>query len=201
MSKTIHQIWTGPRKAPTRAMASWPRLNPKWEYRAWDNDDLRDRKWVLRPQIDEMEKHGHWCGVADCMRLEILHEHGGLYIDADATCIRPLTDELPDEFLLYENEAAQAGMVCNGIIAANAGNEFILNCINEVARLTPEDLAFYAPWQCTGPVMITRMAGLFAHPPILPSRYFLPMHHSGTRAPGNLRPFASHAWFTTFNSD
>lgn len=200
MNNTIHQIWVGPKPAPLGIIETWKVLNPHWNHALWDNTDFDDSiGYELWEQMTYMEEIEQWCGVADLMRLEILKDPGGLYLDADCRCIRPLNDELPEQFLVYENERAIPGMICNGIMRFNAGHPFIDACIAECKKLTRQDIRAKLPWEITGPKLITRVAKDFPDIPVIPARYFLPRHHSGVDAPGSVLPFADHSWGTTFN--
>ena len=45
--KLIHQIWLGDMKLPKSCiswMKSWKKFNPDWEYKLWDEDNIRELK-------------------------------------------------------------------------------------------------------------------------------------------------------------
>ncbi|KAF0698402.1 Aste57867_10970 [Aphanomyces stellatus] len=87
--KRIHQIWLGP--APLDAfrewMKSWGALHPDWEYTLWTERDLG--QWTLTNQMafDAATNYGE---KSDIWRYEILERHGGVYVDIDFECLRPL---------------------------------------------------------------------------------------------------------------
>jgi mannosyltransferase OCH1-like enzyme len=87
--RTIHQIWFGPNPRPQQWMSTWRERHPGWSYQLWTEETL--------PQLANQrlfETLGSlWHGKADLARYEILHRYGGVYIDADAECVRPLVDQ------------------------------------------------------------------------------------------------------------
>ena len=50
--------------------------------------ELGALQWRCRKQIEVFRARGQWEGVADLMRYEILHEHGGVYVDV-RFCLHP----------------------------------------------------------------------------------------------------------------
>jgi mannosyltransferase OCH1-like enzyme len=117
--KKLHLIWVGDdTKRPHHSIDSWKHKHPAWEFRVWSNAELDGTPWKARRQIDRFRALNHWDGVADLMRYEILHEHGGVYVDADSTCVRALDDWLLDTrmFAVWENERHSPGLIANGFI-------------------------------------------------------------------------------------
>lgn len=73
-------------------MARCRELHPGWRFRLWTNHDVG--RFVMAPMIDAARKPAQ---KADIMRLEILHRHGGIYIDADTEVLRPFDPLLDAE--------------------------------------------------------------------------------------------------------
>src|SRR5690348_15650039 len=92
----IHQTWKD-RRIPAAwqpFQRSWREHHPDWRYRFWTDHDLRelvrrDYPWFL-PIYDGYPKH---IERVDAARYFLLHRHGGLYVDLDFECLRPI-DEL-----------------------------------------------------------------------------------------------------------
>ncbi|RDA84407.1 hypothetical protein CP532_2876 [Ophiocordyceps camponoti-leonardi (nom. inval.)] len=76
--------------------------------------------------IDHSLKHQEH--LADRVRLEILLEHGGIYLDLDAFALRPFAKALeppaPHDAVLGYEGGNRAGL-CNAVIAARANSSFI----------------------------------------------------------------------------
>ena len=72
--KIIHQLWIGPKPAPTKFMDTWKDKNPDFEYIRWNEEEIKKRNLKLEcvNRIDEMEEIN---GKADIIRWEILYEY------------------------------------------------------------------------------------------------------------------------------
>lgn len=82
--KKIHYCWFGRNPKPKLAekcIKSWQKYCPDYEIIQWDEDnyDLSAAPLYVR-QAYEAKK---WAFVTDYVRLEVVHEHGGIYMDTD----------------------------------------------------------------------------------------------------------------------
>ena len=89
--KKIHYCWFGGNPLPVLAeqcLASWRKLCPDFEIVRWDesNYDLSAAPLYVR-QAYELKK---WAFVTDYVRLDLVHAHGGVYMDTDVELIGPL---------------------------------------------------------------------------------------------------------------
>lgn len=97
ITKTIHYCWFGRNPLPESAkicIASWKKYCPDYEILEWheDNVDLSDCPLYVR-QAYEAKK---WSFVTDYVRLKVVCEQGGIYMDTDVELVRPL-----DKFLSH----------------------------------------------------------------------------------------------------
>jgi inositol phosphorylceramide mannosyltransferase catalytic subunit len=91
--RVIHRIWLGDAPLPPEAEEfgdSWARHHPGWESRWWGDDDLR--RLVPAEAIERARSHSE---QSNLLRYEILRRHGGIYLDTDVECLRPI-DQLLD---------------------------------------------------------------------------------------------------------
>ena len=91
--KTIHYCWFGGKMLPDflkECIASWRELCPDYEIVQWDESNYDVNKFEYTKQAFENGKFGF---VTDVARLDILYQHGGIYMDTDVKLIKPL-DEL-----------------------------------------------------------------------------------------------------------
>lgn len=202
--KIIHQIWIGPKPAPTKLMDTWKEKNPDFEYIRWNEQEFinRNMKFECQDKIDEMEEY---CGKTDIMRWEILYKYGGIYIDADSFCIESIDDELcKKSFAGWENEVKRPGLIAVGTMGFSINHEiprqaieFIKN--NEVSFAKTNQMA----WQNTGPVLLTNIYNSLTDKKIfsiLPSYNFLPYHFTGQNYEGHGKIYAYQEWGSTRNS-
>ncbi|PHH76367.1 hypothetical protein CDD80_1578 [Ophiocordyceps camponoti-rufipedis] len=98
---------------------------------------IKRNPWIrrLRPHVelkpytkplDHSLKHREH--LADRIRLELLLEHGGIYMDLDAFALRPFAEALspssPHDAILGYEGGNRAGL-CNAVIAARPNSSFI----------------------------------------------------------------------------
>jgi mannosyltransferase OCH1-like enzyme/tetratricopeptide (TPR) repeat protein len=197
--KLLHIIWIGDdNKRPEECIASWQRLNPTFELRLWGNRELEQTPWQLKELMQR------WLpreinGTADLMRWQILLAHGGVAVDADSVCLRPLEDWLlePEVFAAWENEVVRPGLIATGALGAMPGHPFIEQILHDL-RHDPNPQNGMA-WQKLGPGRITQTYKKHPHPgvKIYPSHYFLPEHYTGQTYQGPGPVFARQLWAST----
>ncbi len=198
--KILHFVWVGDdAKRPEGCIDSWRRLNPAYEVRIWGNDDLLGRRWVNGKHMRAMATQ-ELCGVADLMRYEILYLHGGLALDADSLCQRPLEDWImePDDFTCWSNELFLPGLLANGVMGAAPRSAYIAGIIDHLQQQTTvvNDRA----WKTTGPLVTTHIWQKYRYPlTVWPSHLFLPDFHSGPDYDGNGPIFARQFYGSTYD--
>ena len=173
-------------------------MNPSYEIRVWGNNDLATYGWYLSNWMTEMSKK-ELCAVADLMRYEILYREGGITLDADSICIRPLEDWLieTDEFACWENEHLVPNLIAVGTMGGKRESPFFGQIIKD---LSEENVDSSKPaWVTTGPVRLTNAWKKYQFPlTIYPSHYFYPTHHSGKLDyNGNGIVFSRQLWGST----
>lgn len=171
----IHQIWLGgPPPDWFQGYAdSWRRHHPDWEYKLWTEETRFDFE-----NRDLFERAPSYAMKADILRYEILANEGGLYVDADFECHRPL-DALIEQcdplFLVSE-----FGTVCNSLLGGEVGSPFFRACSREVRpRMlgSTEDEWRRKPHLITGPGLVDEvycdLDVAIEHPrTLLPGDYF-----------------------------
>ena len=179
--KVIHQIWFGPNR-PVRLMDTWKAKHPDWEYKLW----------TVPPTGYPLS----FSGLSDVLRYQILYEYGGVYIDADSECLKPIDDLLDCEaFCSWENEYVTTGLMLGAFMGSVPHNRFffeLLESIKGLQTLDPE-------WFTVGPGLLTRMVGQlrYQNMVIYPSHYFSPKHHTGLEYKGKGKVYANHFWGST----
>ena len=202
IEKKIIQIWIGPRPAPIKWMNTWREFHPDWDYAIFTQADLENRKFKNQHLIDRYLHHKIFSGVSDLIRYELMYESGGFFPEADFIC-KSNTEELftsPPEYCYtcYEQEITRPGYV-QPILAANAGNEFLKQLIDELHILKASELK-REPWESTGNAWLPKVINRFKPKiTIWPSHYFIPVHYdvSSPKYMGNGKVYANHVWGST----
>lgn len=86
--KIIHYCWVGGKPKPQSVLyciESWKRCCPDYEIREWNETNYDFTKNNYMRQAYEAKK---WGFVPDYARLDIVYEHGGIYLDTDVEMVR-----------------------------------------------------------------------------------------------------------------
>jgi mannosyltransferase OCH1-like enzyme len=195
LPRVIHQIFIGPLPPPLKLMSTWREKNRGFDYRLYTSE--KERRWGAggpwRNQ-DAIDRIPQWAGKADVMRYEILHEHGGIYADADSECLSPLDDDLLEsDFAVYENEVGAPELLSNAFLGAEPGSRLMGALI---AAVPLRNLGVPQAWLSVGPAFLTEVARGFPELRKLPSGVFAPRHHSGAsgRLESPQKVYAQHYW-------
>jgi len=194
--KIIHQIWLGPRAAPIEWIKRWRSLHPDWEYMLWTEKTLDFPLKCIRQYL----LAATYPGKSDIARYEILKRFGGVYIDADSVCLRPIDESLLSRNMIvaYENERVRPGLVANGVLGCPPEHPVICEIVGEVSRLGRDAMGDY-DFSVTGPGLLTRMLARHPETEILPSHLFYPYHYSGEQcsAAQLVEAYAVQMWCST----
>ncbi|PZP35027.1 MAG: hypothetical protein DI603_03865 [Roseateles depolymerans] len=197
--RTLHVIWVGDEsRRPDNCIETWRQHNPDWELRIWGNEELASYGWVNARHMRQMAQR-ELAGVADLMRLEILYNEGGFYIDADSICVRPLEPWLfeGEACACWENELVRPGLISNGYLASVPDNPFFGQMILDLQALPELDERM--AWESVGPQFLTdsvRKQG-YNGLTIWPSHFFIPKHFTGLEYSGGGQVFATQEWGST----
>ncbi len=119
--KKIHQIWLGEKKIPRKSikwMNSWKKFNPEWEYKLWDEKNIKELDILDFNVYSKKVNPGY---RSDIIRYVILKKFGGLYADTDFECLKPI----PSNILKYK---FIAGIMFGN--KPNLGNSIMLSSPN-----------------------------------------------------------------------
>ena len=120
--KVIHYVWVGGNPLTPLAekcIESWKKYCPDYEIKRWDETNFDINQNQFCKEAYECKK---WAFVSDYIRLKVLHDEGGVYMDTDVEVIKPI-----DEFLKHKGFS---GFECTykiptGIMAAEKKNKWI----------------------------------------------------------------------------
>lgn len=89
--KTIHYCWFGGNPLPKFALKcikSWRKYCPDYQIIRWDESNFDIAKCPR--YVQEAYSAKKWAFVTDYVRLQVVYEHGGIYLDTDVTLLKNL---------------------------------------------------------------------------------------------------------------
>lgn len=169
--RTIHRLWIGPTPLPLAYEEygqRWADLNPGWAVRMWTEQDVEDMGLANQRIWDHIKERGGVSSIAhsyaaaratqmaDVAGYEIVHRHGGVYVNCDMEPLRPLSD------LPADSEDAWACLeiahwLNNGALGGPAGHPFWKLVIDELPRRW-DRMPGEAMHLVTGPHLLTEVA-------------------------------------------
>lgn len=133
MEKIIHQIWVGPLNMPVQEryfVRDVKQMNPSWKHILWTNENLPELPDNIKVMYDLFGKDKSYAFQADLLRLFIVKEYGGLYLDVD---FKPLNsfDDLQDfdEIFCQWNK-----LILNGVFGASKNNKYLIDACEKVGK-------------------------------------------------------------------
>ena len=199
--KIIHQLWIGPKPAPTKFMDTWKEKNPDFEYIRWSEEELVKRNMVIecKNRVDEMEEIN---GKADIIRWEILYKYGGVFVDADSICIEPIDDVLMTKkcFAGWEQEELRPNLIATGTMGFPPRHPLVRHAIDHIKQnCVSVAVTKKRAWITVGPMLLTNLynTGFYKDLTIFPSYSFLPIHCTGKEYNGYGKIYAYQEWGST----
>lgn len=96
--KIIHYCWFGRGEKSSlikKCIESWKKYCPDYEIKEWNEDNFKIDSVIYVKEAYENKK---WAFVSDYVRLWVIYNYGGIYMDTDVELIKPL-----DELLKYDS--------------------------------------------------------------------------------------------------
>jgi hypothetical protein len=115
--QTIHRVWLGDRPMPIEHQhfaETFVHHHPSWEMRLWTEEDLPALG------ITEASLSRSASELSNVVRYEVLRRFGGVYVDTDVECRRPLTPVLRGIEAFAALEAP--GRVGSAVLGSIAGH-------------------------------------------------------------------------------
>ncbi len=123
--KIIHYCWVGPRPKSEKIIAcitSFKLQNPDFAVKEWNESNFKSEDF---PFTKKMYSEKKWAFVADYVRLYVLEQYGGIYLDADMFLVQSLSPLLNAECVLGEESL---GAISAGMVGAIPHHPFIIAC-------------------------------------------------------------------------
>ena len=171
--RTFHRVWVGGSMPADLARLgdSWLRHNPGWELKLWTEDNLPPmRNQAIYDRASELVESrllGRF--RSNLIRLEVLEQFGGVYVDCDFEALKPIPERFLNAecFLARETEK----YVNNGIIGSVPGHPFIASVIDAIPD-SVESQPGKPSNVTTGPHLLTKL--LTPYVTVIPTREVYP---------------------------
>lgn len=124
--KIIHYCWFGDEKIPKlllHCIKSWKTQLPDYVFILWNEDNTEFDCNYVKKAYDEKK----WAFVSDYIRLKVIYEYGGVYLDTDMLLLKSLDDFLEHSCFFVAEHKESIG-VC--VFGASKNNGFVKLCLN-----------------------------------------------------------------------
>ncbi|HET6400431.1 MAG TPA: glycosyltransferase [Candidatus Kapabacteria bacterium] len=164
--KIIHQTWKTSEVPPQLAhdFFSWQKHHPEWTFIGWDDASLAMFVETEFPQyLDLYRSYKHQIERVHMARYLILKKQGGVFVDLDMECLKPIEPLLADWTLVVGFEpfshaehpaSTRRGMskiVGTGFITSVPEHPFWEHLLEQL----PLSRHHYDPLETTGPIFLT----------------------------------------------
>lgn len=192
--KIFHQIWinkNNPDLPEKFALYrdSWLTTHPTWQYKLWNLENLD----FIPRRMDLINAAPNYAQIADILRYEILHRHGGVYLDTDFKCLRSIEPILKGVKNFACSEDGHS--ISIGILGAIQGSEYMVRCVNAL----PNKIGLEPVAKETGPGLFTRVlldGGINGDFTLFPRKWFYPYNWNEPHRANEDFPesFGVHHW-------
>ena len=171
--KIIHQTWKTFDVPIELAhdFHSWKSHNPDWQFVGWDDLLLDDFVRKEYPQFEAIyNSYDHNINRVNLARYLLLKHYGGVFVDLDLECLKPIEPLLADHSLLFGREPETHAkhpaavlfhmprIVGTAFIAAIAGHPFW----DHLLSMIPTFAAQRDPLEATGSIFLTAALASFS---------------------------------------
>lgn len=120
--KIIHYCWFGGNPLPEQVkkmISTWKKYCPDYEIKEWNESNFDLASCTYTKEAYNAKK---WAFITDYVRLKVIYDYGGIYMDTDVEVCKNLDDLLKwDAFSGFESDKD----ISTGTMGSVAGNEWI----------------------------------------------------------------------------
>lgn len=142
MPKIVHFVYCGGDvpEMMLEIMKTVTDKNPLFRFKLWDNAAIDAEGWNYAEFLETFKAPVH---VSDYVRLLAVQKYGGIYLDCDVECVRPI-----DRLLEYDAFAAPqdgTGQICPAVFGATPNHPWINWQVERALEYSKPD----QPWNVT----------------------------------------------------
>ena len=142
--KIFHQVWVGPYRIPTREagfISSLKSLNPGFDHFLW----VDKNKPKLSPEAEEVfavfGKEKSYAFQADILRIAVVFEYGGVYLDVDHDPISAFDEGLLRGSAMFHGNLGNDPTLSNAFFGAEKGHPLLAHMLKNIRK----DVRWYGP--------------------------------------------------------
>jgi inositol phosphorylceramide mannosyltransferase catalytic subunit len=191
--RLIHRVWLGSDPMPDEFEfygETWERHHPEWEMRLWTDSNLPELRYP--EALERCRNHGE---RSDVLRSELLLRFGGVYVDTDVECKRPLEPLIGDApaFCAW----VRPGRIGSAVLGAVPGHPAIKRLLTEMQERVGKGSQIEAT---VG--LLTTVLSEAPDVEVFDSDTFYPYHPRHNPANGREFPnaYAVHHWGLTWKT-
>lgn len=186
--RQVHRLWLGPDPMPDEYVA-YGRTWKAHGYELWDWTEETMPPPINRRTYDAIARTpvnvgggkpelGVWVQRADILGYELVWRYGGIYVNCDVECVRPL-DPILEGVGAFAGWEIQDQFLCNAVMGGTRRHPFWWKCVEELApryrRMWRQPMN-----EVTGPHYLTaqwRAHGAAMNVTAFPQEYFYPFSY------------------------
>lgn len=129
--KIIHYCWFGGKKKSKlvqHCISSWEKYLSDYQIIEWNESNLD----LSHPFVKEAYHCEKWAFVSDYMRLKVIFNHGGIYLDTDMVVLKSFDNLLSSNCFLGAENSEYLNAAIIGAVAKNDIIKFCLNYYDEI---------------------------------------------------------------------
>ncbi len=131
--KTIHYCWFGKQEMPLvvrKCISTWHRHLPDYKIKLWNEDSFDVNSTLWTKHAYELKKYAF---VSDYVRLKVLYEYGGIYLDTDIKVLKTFNPLLENNgFMCFED--VKGDFLASCVIAVKSQHPIIKKCLEYYTR-------------------------------------------------------------------
>ena len=205
--KVIHYCWFGDKQLGEKekeCIKSWKKVMPDYKIIEWNetNYDINKHEFLR-----QAKKYKKWAFISDYARLDIIYNHGGIYLDTDVEAIKRFDPLLENEaFFGFEKET----LVANGLgFGAKKRNIIIKENLEEYSNIKFDinDLNHISCPKITTNILLrhglktNNKKQTLDHATVYPTEYFCPKDFDTEKLTITNNTYSIHHYSMTWHSN
>ncbi len=214
IDKTVHYIWLGEHEKPKQikeCFSSWKANLKGYKFQEWSLSNIPRDIFFVEKMIELQQ----WAFASDYLRVYILYNYGGIYLDTDMVVYKSFDPLLHTHFFIGKESDLT---ISAGIIGAIKNHYILKECLSLYSSYNnSESFSLFLSKKITIPLIITQVLNAslstngnnlekIKNITIYPSEYFYPIKFSerntvSSFVPTNQNTYTLHLWEASWHNE